>query len=276
MSDHFELHSAIWHEEAEQDNPYAAKRCLAYGYDVYGDVIHKSSWSEYMLLLFTGERPSESAAALLEKLAIALANAGPRDTSVRAAMNGGVGGSVDAASLIAALAVGAGQYGGSHEVHLLVSAWQRLGMSVPQWSEYLSDPNKGYLEDVWSRIEHPPGFDPHGVTCPTPVIQTLSILAPLSPEGALKWLSDHRCELERHTGLPLSMSAVAAAAFVDLGFSSTQATMMYLMLRLPGAAVHAMEQEALGWKKFPAYGSAIHLSDDPGAYPLPDVSRFSL
>ncbi len=72
------------------------------------------------------------------------------------------------------------------------------------------------------------------------------------------------------------MSAVAAAAFVDLGFSGHQAIMMYLMLRLPGAAVHALEQDQLGWKKFPAYSPAIQLQDDPGAFPMPDVSRFNL
>ena len=80
-------------------------------------------------------------------------------------MSGGVGGSVDAASLIAALAVGAGQYGGSHEVHLLVTAWDRLGMDATAWQKYFDQPNKHYSEDVWSPIEHPPGFDPHGVRC---------------------------------------------------------------------------------------------------------------
>ena len=49
-------------------------------------------------------------------LALALANPGPRDPMVHAAMCGGVGGSHAAASLIAALAVGAGQSGGAREV----------------------------------------------------------------------------------------------------------------------------------------------------------------
>ena len=54
MSEKFELHSSIWREEAQPENPFTADRCLAFGYDVYGDVLHKSSWAEYMLLLFTG------------------------------------------------------------------------------------------------------------------------------------------------------------------------------------------------------------------------------
>ena len=40
--------------------------------------------------------------------------------------------------------------------------------------------------------------------------------------------------------------------------------MLYLMLRLPGAAAHAIEQKGMGWKKFPYYGPAIELADDPG------------
>lgn len=276
MSDNFVLHSSIWREEAAESNPFVASRCFAFGYDVYGEVLPKSSWSEYMLLLFLGEKPSAEAAMLIEKLAIALANPGPREPSVRAAMNGGVGGSVDAASLIAALAVGAGQYGGSHEVALLVEAWNRLGRDLPAWCDYLSHPNRDYREDVWSPIEHPPGFDPHGVECAQPVLQSLEFLAEVSPDRNLIWLFEQRLSLEQHTGLPITMSAVAAAAFADLGFSSTQAIMMYLMLRLPGAAVHAMEQEKLGWKKFPAYGQAISIDNDPGELGVPDVSRFEL
>ena len=276
MSEPFKFHSAVWYEEPESDNPFVARRCLAHGYDVYGEVIRKSSWSENILLLFSGDKPCRQQIVLFEKLAIALANPGPREPSVRAAMNGGVGGSVDAASLIAALAVGAGQYGGSHEVFLLVKAWQRLGRDLSKWKEYLSDPNQGYQEDVWSPIEHPPGFDPHGVSCPTPVQQSLSLLGDLMPESNLGWLRQNRENLEHMTGFPLAMTAVAAAAFSDLGLSGSQSIMMYLMLRLPGAAVHALEQENLGWKKFPAYGPAIHLSDDPGAFPMPDISRFEL
>ncbi len=272
----FVLHSSIWREEAEPDNPFVARRCFAHGYDVYGEVLPNSGWAEYLLLLFSGERPRAEAVALFEKLAVALANPGPREASVRAAMNGGVGGSVDAASLIAALAVGAGQYGGSHEVFLLVQAWLRLGLDLSAWYGYLSLPNQDYHEDVWTAIEHPPGFDPNGIRCATPTLQTLSLLADISPGKTLPWLRDHREKLEQHTALPLALCAVAAAAFVDLGCSGNQAIMLYLMLRLPGAAVHSLEQERAGWKHFPAYSPAIQLRDDPGAFPMPDVSRFKL
>ena len=269
-------YTKIWREEPEADNPFAAKTCYCHGYDVCGEVLHKASWFEYLFLLFQGERPSPVQAQLLERLAIALANPGPREASVRAAMNGGVAGSHNAASLMAALAVGAGQYGGGHEVYLLVTAWRECGLDLARWRHRLHNPNEHYREDVWPPMEHAPGFDPNGEGCPTPVKQTLALLSGMSPGTALTWLQAQREELERELGYPLAMSAVAAAAFHDLGMNGHQASMLYLMLRLPGAAVHALEQRELGWKKFPFYGDQIELSDDPGPHTPPDISRFGL
>jgi citrate synthase len=71
---------------------------------------------------------------------------------------------------------------------------------------------------------------------------------------------------------PLAMSGVAAAAFFDLGMDEHQSEMLYLLLRLPGAAAHALEQRHLGWKKFPFYASAIELVDDPGLRENIDLS----
>jgi len=47
-----------------------------------------------------------------------------------------------------------------------------------------------------------------------------------------------------------------------LGMDEDQGSMLYLMLRLPGAAVHALEQKQVGWKNFPFYGPAIELEKD--------------
>jgi len=45
------IHSKIWKEEPELDNPFAAKKSFCAGYDVYGDILNKASWSEYLYLL---------------------------------------------------------------------------------------------------------------------------------------------------------------------------------------------------------------------------------
>ena len=40
--------------------------------------------------------------------------------------------------------------------------------------------------------------------------------------------------------------------------------MLFLLLRLPGAAVHALEQKKLGWRKYPFFGDGLTLTNDPG------------
>src|SRR4030067_2468036 len=102
------IHTRIWQEEAEPDNAFAAASCHCHGYDVYGDLLVNASWIEYLFLLFRGEAPTPEQARLLEGLAIALANPGPRDAAVHATMCGGGGVFTSASCLMAALAAGAG------------------------------------------------------------------------------------------------------------------------------------------------------------------------
>src|SRR5215510_8419959 len=117
------IQSRIWLEEPESDNPFATRSAFCHGYDVYGEMIGRASWADMIHLLFKGEAPSDAARAALDLLAVAFANPGPREPSVHAAMCGGVGGSVAAASLMAALAVGAGSLGGAREIALAMEAW---------------------------------------------------------------------------------------------------------------------------------------------------------
>lgn len=259
MSDELEkIHTRIWEEEAEPDNPFAAAAAFCHGYDVYGEVLGKASWTEFLYLLFRGERPEPWQAQLLERLAIALANPGPRDHSVRAAMNAGVGRSTSASTLMAALAVGAGNLGGAREVYVARTYWEACGLDIDRWSEYLQDPPQEERADIWTPMEHPPGFDPHGVSCAAPVRAVLSALAGLAPEGgALRWLDNNRERLESSAKLPLAMSGVAAAALAQLGFNADQAEMLYLILRLPGAAVHGLEQREYGWRRYPFFHNGL-------------------
>lgn len=258
------IHSRIWQEVAEADNPFAAASCYCSGYDVYGEMLGRAGWIEYLHLLFAGERPNAAQARLLEGLAVALANPGPRDASVHAAMSAGVGGSTHASCLMAALAAGAGQLGGAHEVAVAMENWQVCGQDLPAWGERLRHPPREERADIWQPMEHPPGFDPHGVRCTTPVRQTLAYLAACSPGPALPWLQTQQAALEEAAGCPLGLPGVAAAALTDLGFNPAAGEMLVLLLRLPGAAAHALEQEATGWRHFPFFHGGLQLTDDPG------------
>jgi len=248
------IQTRIWLEEPEpdNDNPFATKKAYCHGYDVYGDMVANARWVNMLFLLFQGEAPTAGQADLLEALAIVLANPGPRDPSVHAAMCGGVGGSVSASCLMAALAVGGGQLSGGREIYLAMEGWESCGVDIEKWHDYLAAPPACGISG-WPQPEHAPGFDPHGVSTPTSVVQVLDRLADKCPDSRLSWLKSHRKELERTAQIPLALSGIAAAAYTELGFAPEQGEMMHLVLRLPGAAAHALEQRGYGHKKFPFY-----------------------
>ncbi len=265
MSQNKQLYQTkIWFEEPEDNNPFSAKNSYVHGYNLYEDVLPNSSWSEYIYLLFKSELPSPQQSQLLEKIAISIANPGLRDNSIRAAMNAGVGGSTAASSLISALGVGAGQYAGAQEIYRLVSHWQDAKQNLPAWKDFTQNPNQKFQRvELWDPIEHPPGFEPNASSCCKTVIDALTFLSSISPNGNLRWLEKNRKQLEKYAKYPLSMSGVIATALYDLGFTSKESEMLFLILRLPGAAVHALEQEKFGWKAFPFFGNETILTDDP-------------
>ena len=253
------IHTRIWHEDAEADNPFATRAAYCHGYDVFGDMLGKARWSDMLYLMLRGQAPSAAQSQLLETLAVALANPGPRDPSVHAAMCGGVAGSTAAACLIAGLAVGAGGYMGGRDILLSMLNWSACGVDLAQWQQQLAAQPSQEVS-IWPKQEHAPGFDPHGCRTSTIVLQTLNCLAELSPSIHLKWLAVQRSGLEAATHCPLAMSGVAAAALHDLGFTPEQGEMLFLLLRLPGAAAHALEQREYGFRKFPFF--TVELEND--------------
>jgi citrate synthase len=254
------ISTGIWHETPEANNRYATRVARCHGYDVFGQMLGNARWADMLYLLFRGEAPSPAQAGLLEQLALALANPGPRDAAVHAAMCGGVGGSTAAATLMAALAVGAGQNGGAREVYHAMSSWQVCQLDLLKWQARLStEPSK--RPDVWPELEHPPGFDPHGVSTTLPMLQMLEHFAGYDCGPHLGWLRQQRSTLEQAADLPLATTGVAAAVLHQLGFSPEQGEMLFLLLRLPGAAAHALEQWQNGYRNFPFY--PLELTDDP-------------
>lgn len=254
------IQTRIWREQPEPDNPFATRAAYCRGYDVFGQMVGSARWVEMLVLLFRDELPDAAALDMLEALAVALANPGPRDPSIHAAMCGGIGGSTAAASLIAALAVGAGRYRGAHDVFAAMTAWLTCADELDAWPTYVANIRQDAV-DVWPAPEHAPGFDPHGVSTATTVRQLLETLAHIGRSGRVAWLLAHRQAVEKTVGLPLDIGGVAAAALADIGFTPAEGEMLYLLLRLPGAAAHALEQQSFGFKRFPF--PAVELEDDP-------------
>lgn len=266
MSDNFSevIHTGIWQEQAEPDNPFAAALCRCHGYDVYGQLLGRATYIEYLYLLLKGERPDAAAADAFNILAVALANPGPRDPSVHAAMAAGATGAPASSALMAAIAAGAGGAGGAREVLQAMQAWEHCGTDLDTWRTHLATPvaNRPMF---WPQAEQAPGFDPHGVRCATPVLQLLAALRSVLPNGRLAWLETQRAALELAAGAPLAQTGVVAAAFADLGLAPAEGEMFTLLWRLPGAAVHALEQAQRGFRQFPFFET--ELGNDPGPAP---------
>ncbi|MBA5604373.1 citryl-CoA lyase [Duganella sp. FT3S] len=253
------IHTRIWHETPEPDNPFATRVALCRGYDVFGQLVGRARWVDMLYLLLRDEPPAPSALAMLEALAVALANPGPRDAAVHAAMCGAVGGSTAAASLIAALSVGAGRHGGARDVYDAMLLWQTCGPDLAAWRRHQAALADAPI-DPWPPSARLPGFDPHGTSTPTVVRQLLATLVTLGGDnghGYTGWLLQQLDHLPALAGLPLAISGVAAAALCDLGLTPDEGEMLYLLLRLPGAAAHALEQQHGGFKRFPFY--PVHL-----------------
>lgn len=255
------IRTRIWQEEPEPDNPFAARAAYCRGYDVFGQMLGKARWVEMLALLFRDELPSPASLDTLEALAVALANPGPRDQAVHAAMCGSVGGSTAAACLMAALAVGAGQFGGGREVFLAMEFWAICGTDLEAWRRRIATPPTDTVS-IWPQSDHVPGFNPHGVSPATTVRQALDCLAKLSPGPYLPWLSTQLPRMEAAVGRPLALTGVAAATLVDLGFTPEEGEMLHLLLRLPGAAAHALEQRRYGHKKFPFFAVELATEED--------------
>lgn len=259
----YPIFSNFWQEEAQDDNPFVAKSCYCYGYDVYEDILANADSHAYWLMLFKkGKRPVDREIKLFDKLAILLANPGPREPMVHAAMCSSISGTNAAAVLTSSLAVGNGLLGGAREVPTIMDqfkCWQAQG--IPQKIEI---PEQEHA-DVWLPFEHVPGFDPNGNLTPRPIISALEVMTDIEIDGQVNWLKRNRAELEEKVGYPLSITAVAAAAMSDLGLENDYAEMVFLMLRMPGVIAHANEQKEFGFKKFPFYQDALELMDDPGS-----------
>jgi citrate synthase len=260
------MQSRIWLEEPEPNNAFATRAAFCHGYDVYGEMLGNAGWVDMIYLLFKGEAPTRPQAAALEILSVALANPGPRDPSVHAAMCAGVGGSPAAAALTAALAVGAGGAGGAREVYLAMEDWAACGLALDAWRDrWRARPSENSEPlGIWPAAEHPAGFDPLGVATTTPVKQVLARLALLDADSRCAWLQDSLSAMEQASGHPLSLVGVAAAALTDLGMLPEQGEMLFLLLRLPGAAAHALEQRESGHKRFPFYELELE-NTAPGA-----------
>lgn len=253
------INTAIWSEVPEDQDEFRTKSARCHGYDVYTTLMQHATWMEMVYLMFKGEQPPKEDLALLNSIGTVIANPGPRDPMVHAAMSAGVGQSTMGSTLMAAIAVGAGQVSGSRELFHAMEMFKQHPDSIEHWIMYPHSVKR--RDTVWPELTHVPGFDTYQSPCPAPVRQFLVHWG----NKQFKTLSmlHSRLDVINHiVGYPLTMIGVTAAVLTDLGFSPAQGEALHMILRLPGCAAHALEQQARGFKQFPF--PVLDLTNDPG------------
>lgn len=251
MSKH-QFQTKIWREEVEENDPFAAQRSWCYGYEVAHDLVRALSFSEMLYLLFLGTLPRKSQLRLLDALLVFLAHPGIRHPMVHAAMCGGAPGSTSAGSLIAALEVASGACGGSRELVLFMRALATNRHNMRAWKAYVRagvwDTDPAFIHP-----DHCPGFKPHGVALSGYDHSVIDSLAASGGGTHLRWLAKQKSMLGEIAGVPIGPIAIAGCAFADLGVTTMQAEMLFLIACLPGAAVHAIEARENGWRLLPFF-----------------------
>jgi len=239
------IRSRIWSETPDERSPFLGREVRLCGYDYYGELLGQASWLDVLWLMLRGEAPDPDQGRLFGELAVLLADPGPRDASVHAAMCGGIGGSRPAAVLMAALAVGAGEAGGSSELVRAMDALSAIGTGRALdtvLAERASD------DGIW------PGFDRASGWCASGLRTALGRLARSPLARALGELERLLDTVDGRQGL--TTVGIAAAAFCDLGVPARQAEGLFLLLRLPGALAHGDEQQGRSHRAFPFFGLA--------------------
>lgn len=237
------IRSRIWSEQADPRSPFLGREVRICGFDYYGELLGRADPVDMLWLLFCGEAPDPAHKRLLCDLAVLLADPGPREASVHAAMCGGIGGSRPGASLMAALAVADGDAGGRGE---LLRALRAFGRAEGELAAALAA--EADACGTW------PGFTAASPHASDGVLQALAALCRSPLAEALHQLATLVADIDGQRGAgPL---AVAAAAFHDLGLDAPRAGALFLLLRLPGALAHALEQHGRRHMDFPFFSLA--------------------
>ena len=225
----------IWEELPSNANPYIAEKIRCRGYDLI-ELMKKRSFLEVFFLLFCGELPTPEQTQLLEKLMIALINPGPRHPATRAAMVSGASKTSPANFLPISLSILSGSYLGSTEVH------HSMLFLKAHLNQDPTETAKKYSRNKHFNGFHPaPGFGSRFGGIDSIVAQLAIQLKECNGSGkTLAWGAHFANELTKF-GYSWLTTGLAAAAFLDLGFTENAGPGLFQILCSPGLVAHGAE-----------------------------------
>lgn len=267
------IRTAITHEHCSSENPFIAEKTLWHGYDVE-KLAASYGWTEMLFLLSQGELPSAPRNRQLNILMAFIANPGPRDAAVRAAMNCGVG----KTPLPTILTTGLTVRGGMAEGALHVEAAMRLLKGAFSEAEHVT-PNQLIDDYRVFQAEHhdveivpwpkqPPGFGLHYGSRDLRAEKLLAITEG-QHGGYLQLARNIEMQLAMENEPQyLTLPGVAAAILCDLGFSPEHGAGVYMIAGSAGILAHGVEQLPRNWNEYPFWADPSHYH-----YEGPDSSR---
>jgi len=236
-----QLKTRIWQEIPSDSNPYLAKACRCYGYELF-DLMQNCRYSEVLYLLFRGELPDKDESELLEQLQIALINPGLRHPATRSAVYAGVGKSDPAHILPISLSVLGGQHLGGAEVEQAMRFLRRASHKPVEFTIQQDIlPALERRDTVKADIHPVPGFGSHFGDIDPLVSQIARHLQSLPASSqCMAWGMTFASEIAAYN-IGWLMTGLVAAVFADLGFQPRAAAGLYQHLCAPGLLAHGLE-----------------------------------
>lgn len=232
------IETGIWQEIPASDNPYIAESVRCHGYDLL-ELMRGSSFVEVFYLLFRGNLPGPDEKKLLESLMIALINPGPRHPAVRAAMTAAVSKTDESLLLPIATTLLSGK---NDAAGILADAMNFIGSnhecSAPELAHRLA---RDQYPPEFGEWQIAPGFGSNFNGAAIMPQKFADHLIDLSNKWKhLEWGNSFARALNEYDCGWL-ITGLAAAAFLDLGFSQKAAAGLYQILSSPGIFAHALE-----------------------------------
>ncbi|NWF39825.1 hypothetical protein F3F96_11835 [Mariprofundus sp. NF] len=256
------IRTTICHETSSETNPFVAEKTLWHGYAAE-KLSANYGWTEMLFLMSQGELPTPEQNLLLNKVMAFLANPGPRDAAVRAAMNCGIG----KTPLPTILTTGLTVRGGMAEGGMHIEAAMRLLNGQLPANESRSNHKSTYAKQLihdyrtfwndhkddeiipWPEI--PPGFGLYYGERDRRAEKLMTLIYGFEGEALALARSIELILSEEKTPVYLSLPGVIAAVLSDLGFSPEHGAGIYMIAGSAGILAHGVEQLPRNWNEYP-------------------------
>ncbi|MBI4619451.1 MAG: citryl-CoA lyase [Desulfobacterales bacterium] len=238
----------IWYEKGKKDNRFYPEKSICWGYDFYGDLLGRYSWTELLFLLLRGELPDEKENRILNYVMCSVMNHGPRDWSVRAGMNAAIGKTTIGNCLIAGLAVLQGSYCGAMDMEDAMRMFQK-GLSLLK--------EEGVEEAVLELLKEYPEIPGYGLLYSERDMRAVRLIELVKEEGFKEDYLRLAIEIEKivveKEQIWLTLGGTAGVILLDLGFTPEQGAGIFLLSGSAGILAHSLEQLPKDWNEYPMY-----------------------